>query len=296
MMIDPFVSKGILLDPDMFSIGDNPHGCGHVVRTTYQGESRHGMEVIDSDGKKHTFTIRRKVIASRGSYCSLAILLRSRVGLRQNLKAVGKNLMDHLVRNAIYALTRPTNYTPGALEASYKFWKEHKKGPLSTFPFSAIAYARLEKLRPASAWRDPMGLTSKKPNVEFLTECYDGLKQLADFPHNGKSCFSIASELANPRANPIVERNYLSDALDLEVLAEVWRLGKEIVMEGSHTRDAISGSWPVSAARHSLLTRDDWKTFMGKTADPLTVLDERLSVSGVKGLIVADTSVMPTLN
>lgn len=37
MMIDSFVSKGILLDPDMFSTGDNPHGCGHVVRIMYQG-------------------------------------------------------------------------------------------------------------------------------------------------------------------------------------------------------------------------------------------------------------------
>lgn len=118
-----------------------------------------------------------------------------------------------------------------------------------------------------------MELTSKEPNIEFLmTERYDGPKQLADFPRNGKLCFSIAPELASPqsrgsvrlrsrdpRANPIVEHNHLSDALDLKVLAEAWRLGKEIVMEGSDTRDAISGSWPVSAAHHSPRMRDDWK-------------------------------------
>ncbi|CAZ83647.1 unnamed protein product [Tuber melanosporum] len=83
-------------------------------------------------------------------------------------------------------------------------------------------------------------------------------------------------------------------------------------MEGSGARDAISGSWPDSATHHKLRTRDDWKPFvkknatscyhpggtckMGKATDPLAVLDERLRVRGVKGLRVADTSVMPTLN
>lgn len=36
-------------------------------------------------------------------------------------------------------------YPPGALGASYKLWDEHKKGLLSTFPFDAFVYARLEK-------------------------------------------------------------------------------------------------------------------------------------------------------
>jgi len=89
-----------------------------------------------------------------------------------------------------------------------------------------------------------MGLTSKEPNIEFLTtECYDDPKQLADFPHNGiapelvspRSRGSVRLRSRDPRANPIVEHNHLSDALDLEVLAEAWRLGKEIVMEGSRT-------------------------------------------------------------
>jgi choline dehydrogenase-like flavoprotein len=35
---------------------------------------------------------------------------------------------------------------------------------------------------------------------------------------------------------------------------------------------------------------------MGKSTDPLAVLDEELRVRGVKGLRVADTSVMPLLN
>ena len=35
---------------------------------------------------------------------------------------------------------------------------------------------------------------------------------------------------------------------------------------------------------------------MGKPSDPMAVLDEKLRVRGVKGLRVADVSVMPKLN
>lgn len=126
MMIGSFVSKGILLDPDVFSTGDNPYGGGHAVRTTYQGlrasvanyllgvgenlalkietlvdrivfgksfgtdeAKATGVEVIDSDGRKHTFTTRRKVIISGGAYCSPAILLPSEVSPRAELESLG---------------------------------------------------------------------------------------------------------------------------------------------------------------------------------------------------------------
>ncbi|RPA98709.1 alcohol oxidase [Choiromyces venosus 120613-1] len=389
MVLDSFVSKGLPLDPDMFSSGDNPHGCGHAVRTTYQGlrvssanyllgaganltlktetavdrvifsqnvtdgEIRAtGVEVIDRDGKKYTFTARKEIIISGGAYCSPAILLRSGVGPKAGLEklgievvvdspGVGKNLMDHLIVFIFYELNKSgltfddQLYAPGALEASYKLWKEHKKGPLSAFPFGAFAYTRLdERLSDSELWksaprlpgRDPMGLTSKQPSIEFFTtECYGGPKQFVDFPQEGKSVFSIIPELFSPRSrgtvtlrsrdprvNPVVNHNYLSDELDLEVLAEACRFGNEIMMEGSGTKDVVSGSWPFGATHHELQTRDEWKTFvkkhattcyhpggtckMGKATDPLAVLDERLKVRGVKGLRVADTSVMPTLN
>ena len=35
---------------------------------------------------------------------------------------------------------------------------------------------------------------------------------------------------------------------------------------------------------------------MGKASDPMSVVDEKLAVRGVKGLRVADCSIMPTLH
>lgn len=93
--------------------------------------------------------------------------------------------------------------------SSFLLYKERKQGVLSTFPFGAYAFARLdERLKDEPLWqdamkeagRDPMGLTMKQPNIEFFTtevssqtvakgvmlsnieKLYGGPKPYEDFP------------------------------------------------------------------------------------------------------------------
>lgn len=171
-----------------------------------------------------------------------------------------------------------------------------------------------------------MGLTAKQPNVEyFTTECYGGPKQYADFPTDHKHCFSIICELFSPRSkgtvklqskspadNPVVDHNYLADPLDVTVLSEACAFGNEIVTKGKGTKSILKGSWPETLTHHTYTHRDEWKDFvkqnattcyhpggtakMGNDDDPFAVLDARLRVRGVKGLRVADCSIMPALN
>lgn len=175
--------------------------------------------------------------------------------------------------------------------------------------------------------RDPMGLTPTQPNVEFFsTECYGGPKQFADFPDGENShAFSLIAELfapksrgtvtlksADPRDNPIVDHKYLSEELDVVVLSEACKFANEIITQGKGTRDIVDGSWPAALTHHKNTEREDWVPFvrdnattcyhpagtakMGTDSDPMAVLDSELRVRGVKGLRVADTSVMPLLN
>jgi choline dehydrogenase-like flavoprotein len=244
-------------------------------------------------------------------------------------------------------------YHGNALAESYRQWKEERRGALSTFPFGAFAYARLDERMandplwvnaPRSEGRDPMGLTPSQPNIEFFsTECYGGPKQYADFPVDNKHAFSIICELFSPRSrgyvalkskdpldNPVVDHNYLSDELDLAVLAEACSYGNEIITKGKGTKDIVKGSWPPNLTHHTYSNREEWKPFvrehattcrfrtlapycaptnfactgyhpagtcrMGPLDDKNAVLDENLQVRGVKGLRVADTSIMPLLN
>ncbi|KAI3558458.1 GMC oxidoreductase [Colletotrichum abscissum] len=389
LIMDSMVSKGLPLDHDMFSHGENPHGCGHAPRTVHKGlrttaadfvtkenkkDNLHllvethvekviieevdgglratGVRVVKADGSVVDIKARKEVIVSGGAYCSPNILNRSGVGAKAELDSfgiptlvdlpgVGKNLMDHLIVFMFYETEKAglTNdhhvYHGDNFAKTYALWKDQQAGFLSTFPFGAFAYARLdERLADSELWnkaprqpgRDPMGLTPKQPNIEFFTtECYGGPKQYDQFPTDGKYAFSMIAELFGPRSRgtvtlrdtgaksvPVVDTNYLSDPLDVEVLAEACRFGNEIIMEGAGTKDIVKGSWPSDLVHHKHTTREDWIPYvrdnattcyhaagtcaMGNASDRNAVVDPTLTVMGVKGLRVADCSIMPVLN
>lgn len=184
-------------------------------------------------------------------------------------------------------------YHGDALAKTYTLWKEEKTGFLSTFPFGAFAYARLdERLANEPLWanaprepgRDPMGLTPKQPNIEFFTtECYGGPKQYDQFPVDNKHAFSMIAELfapksrgtvtlksTNPLDNPVVDCNYLDHPLDLLVLSEACRFGNEIVMEGAGTKDIVKGSWPPDLTHHTYKTREEWIPYVKQHATTCT--------------------------
>ncbi|KAF6803934.1 gmc oxidoreductase [Colletotrichum sojae] len=389
LLMDSMVDKGLPLDHDMFTHGNNPHGCGHAPRTVYKGSrstaadfvtnentknnlhiltethvdkvivetvdgelKATGVRAVKADGSVVEIKVRKEVVVSGGAYCSPNILNRSGIGAKDELEkfgiltlvelpGVGKNLMDHLIVFMFYETEKEglTNdhhvYHGDNFAKTYALWKDHKAGFLSTFPFGAFAYARLDerladsdlwKNAPRQAGRDPMGLTPKQPNIEFFTtECYGGPKQFDKFPTDGKHAFSMIAELFGPKSRgtvtlrsadatavPVVDTNYLSDPLDVEVLAEACRFGNEIVMEGKGTRDIVKGSWPSDLVHHKYTTREEWVPYvkdnattcyhaagtcaMGKADDPKAVVDSTLTVKGVKNLRVADCSIMPILN
>lgn len=180
-------------------------------------------------------------------------------------------------------------YHGDALASTYALWKDKKTGFLSTFPFGAFAFARLDdRLKHEPLWanaprapgRDPMGLTERQPNVEFFTtECYGGPKQYDQFPIDNKHAFSTISELFSPRsrgtvtlrssdplATPVVDHNYLADPLDVLILSEAVRLGNEVVMAGTGTKDIVKGSWPASLTHHKYTSREDWVSYVKENA------------------------------
>ncbi|GJN70161.1 hypothetical protein PLIIFM63780_003251 [Purpureocillium lilacinum] len=324
-----------------------------LIEKDAEGELRAvGVRAVLADGSVFEGKAGKEVIVSGGAYCSPNILNRSGIGAKDeldkhgiatlvDLPAVGKNLMDHLIVFIFYETDKPglTNdhlvYHGDAFNKTYQLWKDEKKGFLSTFPFGAFAFARLdERLADSELWtsaprqpgRDPMGLTPAQPNIEFFTtECYGGPKQYDRFPGDGQHAFSMIAELFSPRSRgtvalrsadaaavPVVDCGYLTDPLDVEVLAEACRFGNEIITEGAGTKDLVKGSWPPEAAHHQFKTREDWVPYvkehattcyhaagtcaMGTASDPKAVVDEQLRVKGVKGLRVADTSIMPVLH
>ena len=177
------------------------------------------VTLLDKDGSFRTVRARKEIIVSGGAYCSPPILMRSGIGPKDELEkhkipllvdapGVGQNLMDHLITFAFYETEKEglTNdhlvFHGDGIMNSFKMYKEKKTGVLSTFPFGAFAFARLDKrLKDEPLWqqaktedgRDPMGLTKTQPHIEFFTtELYGGPKQYDQFPI-GKSSSLVRS-------------------------------------------------------------------------------------------------------
>ena len=119
-----FESQGLAFQDDMFTTGDNPHGCGHAVRSVYKGYRSTAADflrtagsnlsirtevtvdrvvleiedkttravavrIIDKNGQSHIIRAHREIIVSGGAYCSPPILMRSGIGPLEILKRVG---------------------------------------------------------------------------------------------------------------------------------------------------------------------------------------------------------------
>lgn len=124
MILDSMQSQGLALQPDMFTTGDNSHGCGHVPRTVYKGDRTTAanyfvnkgpnlaiktdttvdkiiiegrgsdlrataVQVIEKDGSVRKIEARKEVIVSGGAYCSPTILMRSGLGPKAELSSHG---------------------------------------------------------------------------------------------------------------------------------------------------------------------------------------------------------------
>jgi choline dehydrogenase-like flavoprotein len=127
LIMDSFESKGIPLDHDMFSHGDNPHGCGHAPRTVTHGlrttsadfitkkNDKKNIHIItdahvdkvliekDGSGELRATGVRavlgdgtvveakadKEIIVSGGAYCSPNILNRSGIGAKEELEQHG---------------------------------------------------------------------------------------------------------------------------------------------------------------------------------------------------------------
>ncbi|KAG6367318.1 hypothetical protein INS49_001505 [Diaporthe citri] len=125
LVLESMVSKGLPLDDDMFSHGENPHGCGHAPRTVHLGtrttgadfitkthrkdnvviltetyvdkvlfqdvKGEHvatGVRAVGADGVPFDLTATKEVIISGGAYCSPNILQRSGIGAKDQLAAL----------------------------------------------------------------------------------------------------------------------------------------------------------------------------------------------------------------
>ncbi|XP_017761387.1 PREDICTED: glucose dehydrogenase [FAD, quinone]-like [Eufriesea mexicana] len=277
-------------------------------------------------GEVRTARASREVIVSGGAVNSPQLLLLSGIGPKEHLQAVnvsvvkdlpgvGENLQNHVS----FTLSWTIN-VPNAFELNWASALEYvafQRGPMSS-----TGLAQLTGILPSSY------TTRDHPDLQFFFGGYqascattgevgalmsDGPRSISISPTNirprSRGTLRLASN--DPLQKPLIHGNYLSDPMDTAILVE----GIQIALSLGNTSalqkyNMTLSNAPLSAcSRYQFASNEYWSCAvrqdtgpenhqagsckMGPASDHMAVVDPKLRVHGIRGLRVADTSIMP---
>jgi choline dehydrogenase len=280
-----------------------------------------GVVCRSVDGGEQTLRAARAVVIAAGAIGSPQLLQLSGIGpasllaehnvaLIHDLPGVGQNLQDHLQIRAVFGVTGATTLNTLAhswlgkarIALQYLFTQS---GPMSMAPSQLGAFTRST---PDRRWPDleyhvqPLSLDAFGQPLHRFAAFTASVCNL-----NPESRGSVC--IRSPRADdaPRIAPRYLATEGDRRVAAQSLRLTRRIVAQPALARYAPveirPGAQFESDEALARLAGDIGTTIfhpvgtckMGRDDDPLAVLDARLAVRGIAGLVVADASAMPLI-
>ncbi|MEM6888515.1 MAG: choline dehydrogenase [Pseudomonadota bacterium] len=291
-----------------------------VDRVEFAGSRATGVSYTDRGGRHVKVTARREVVLCGGAINSPQLLLLSGLGpaaelsengidVRQDLKAVGKNLQDHLQARLVYKCNEPTlndevSTLAGKARIALKYMM-FRAGPMTMAASLATGFM---KTRPEVG----------TPDIQFHVQPLS-----AENPGKGADKFSaftmsvcqlrpesrgeIRLTSSNPRQYPKIVPNYLSTETDCRTIVAGVNIARRIAKHAPLT-SKISQEFRPRAD----LDIDDYDATLDWVRDNTAsiyhptgtckmgqgedaVVDARLRVHGVDGLRVADCSIMPEI-
>ncbi|MEO1548948.1 MAG: choline dehydrogenase [Pseudomonadota bacterium] len=300
----------------------SPHGRlvrGRIRRIAFEGTRAVGVEVMRG-GRLDVIEARREVILAAGSINSPQILMLSGIGpaahlaehgidLRADRPGVGQNLQDHLELYIQMAASQPiTLYKHWNLASKAKIgleWLLTKSGLGASNQFESAAFIR-------------SGAGVSYPDIQYhflpIAVRYDGQAaaeghgfQAHVGPMRSASRGAVTLASADPDSAPKIQFNYMSHPEDWETFRTCIRLTREIFAQDAFAPyvkheiqpgDAVQSDAELDAfiKEHAESAYHPCGTCrMGKSDDPLAVVDPECRVIGVEGLRLADSSIFPRI-
>lgn len=290
----------------------------HVTRLLFDELEVVGVQARLANGSLQTFHCAGEVILSAGAISSPKILMLSGIGpvdhLKQvgirpvhGLEGVGQNFQDHLSAS-VYAQT----HEPMSLLG-------HDKG-LRALGHGLRYIAQRQGLLTSNvvesgAFVDTRG--AGRPDVQYhvVPSLVGDVDRLPPSGHGisinpcalrPKSRGTLKLRSADPFADTVLNANYLSDPDDMRTLVAGVKLARKILRSPALAK-LVSGmillpdSDDISDNEYEAYVRKVAKTVYHPAGtckmgtDELAVVSPDLRVRGIKGLRVADASIMPTI-
>ena len=296
---------------DKLNIDPVSKNC-YGVQYLKDGVRAEGLCLIDQGGE---------VLLCAGSIGSVQILERSGVGAASHLNAlgipvvqdlpgVGENLQDHLQLRMVYKVNgiKTLNTKANTLWGKMMIGLEYllkRSGPMSMAPsqLGAFAYSSPEQ---------------KSANVQYHVQPLS-LEKFGEDLHSFNaftasvcnvrptSRGSVHINSLDPEAPPVIHPNYLSTEEDRKVAAQSLRLTRLIAQSPAlipYAPEEYKPGKQYQTDEELVKAAGDIGTTifhpvgtckMGRSEDPMAVLDSQLRVRGIHHLRVVDASAMPTI-
>lgn len=290
----------------------------HATRVLLDGKRAVGIG-YRQDGRDREVRCGGEVVLSGGAINSPQLLLLSGIGPAAHIKShgiavahdlpgVGENLQDHYQARCIFRCAKPVTLndvmrSPWRKMLTGLDYVTRRRGMLT---IGAGAVGMFARTRPGLA----------TPDVEYHIIMFS-----ADRPGGGLHPFSgftvsvcqlrpdsrgtITLKSADPLSAPAIRPNYLAEEADWKMLVEGMKLTRRIAktqalapwIEAEHVpgKDVQTDDELLDYVRRAGTTIFHPAGTCKMGPDPMAVVDARLRVHGLRGLRVADASIMPTV-
>ncbi|MEM9267731.1 MAG: GMC family oxidoreductase N-terminal domain-containing protein [Pseudomonadota bacterium] len=235
------------------------------------------------------------------------VLQNAGVGVRVEAPEVGENLQDHLQIRLVYEVNVPTlndainRLVPRmGIALNYAL---RRKGPMSLGASQVAIFARsMESLETPDIQFHFQPLSADKPGIEMHP--FSGMtSSVCQLRPDSRGHIHIAS--GDAKVYPKIVPNYLDAMSDqlcaIRAVKFARAMTKTKALGPLVAREHVPDAPPKSDEDHLEVARNLSQTIYHPTStcrmgpDPRAVVDTRLRVNGVKGVRVADASIMPRI-
>jgi|TARA_B110000305_G_scaffold166260_1_gene183844 choline dehydrogenase len=291
-----------------------------VTKLLFDGKTCIGVEVKNKN-KIFSYNASKEVILCGGAINSPQILELSGVGnpeiLEENnitpihkLMGVGENLRDHLAPRIVYKVIKPgVAYNDKA--RGFNLLKQ-----IANYIFKKDGFLTLPSAPVVGFFKTRQELASPDIQVHFIpykVVLNNGKRTLGKEPgitctinqNRPESKGSIHIKSNSPEEHPSIKFNFLSNQLDKDTLVAGVKLIRKIMQSlpmKEFCDDEIQPGMEFSSDQDILqYIKDKAETVYHPVGtckmgfDENAVVDKNLKVHGIKGLRIADASIMPTL-